>query len=272
MEMPAPRPTLPLLPHLRFDRRYGSGEGCLVGVDEAGRGALAGPVVAGAVAMPRKNLWAGEVEHLSYRVGDSKVCKPEQREALAADLPQWRSWCLTATGVATVEEVERCNVLGATRLAMRRAVEAVQPLAAQAGWWHEGSQWVRPHVLESAPADDLPLFPETMSPPDGEAWFLLLDGLPMRDFPWVHEGVVKGDGKSFLIGLASIVAKVTRDRLMVEEDAIHRSYGFARHKGYGTKAHWAALSRHGPCSSHRLSFLRKQRDREVAAEKQAAFF
>jgi ribonuclease HII len=112
------------------------------------------------------------------------------------------------------EEIDRLNILRATHLAMRRAVEALNP------------------------------------PPD----HCLIDGLPVRDFPFPHDAIVKGDGLSLSISAASIIAKVTRDRLMLEIDREFPQFGFAKHQGYGTKAHLEALRIHGPCRHHRRSF------------------
>ncbi len=121
------------------------------------------------------------------------------------------SW---AVATADREEIDRLNILKATHLAMRRAVEALVP------------------------------------PPD----YCLIDGLPVKNFPLPHDGIVKGDGLSLSIAAASIIAKVTRDRIMAEIDRQFPGFGFASHQGYGTKAHLEALRTHGPCCHHRRSF------------------
>jgi ribonuclease HII len=177
----------------------------IAGVDEAGRGPLAGPVVAAAVILPR-----------GYSLGsldDSKKISASKREELYAQLagnPEIK-W---AVAMADHEEIDRLNILRATHLAMRRAVEALSP------------------------------------PPDR----CLIDGLPVRDFPFPYDAIVKGDGLSLSISAASIIAKVTRDRMMLEIDREFPQFGFARHQGYGTKAHLEALRIHGPCRHHRRSF------------------
>lgn len=181
-----------------------AGHAAVAGVDEAGRGPLAGPVVAAAVVLPTGIALEG--------VADSKRLSPRRREA--ADTLIRRSAVAHAVGIASSAEVDELNILRATHLAMRRAVEALDP-----------------------PAD-----------------FAIVDGLPVRGLPVPHRAVVGGDARCAPIAAASVVAKVARDRLMVEIDARWPGYGFARHKGYAAPEHLAALRRLGPCPEHRLSF------------------
>ncbi len=184
----------------------------LAGVDEAGRGCLAGPVVAGAVEIAEADL-APLAEGPLALANDSKQLTPKRREALfetIAHHPAIR-W---GVGMASAQEIDRINILNATHLAMRRAVEA----------------------LPSRPAH------------------ALVDGLPVRRLPVPHTALVKGDAHSLLIACASIVAKVTRDRLCADLDRRWPGYGFAAHKAYGTKAHLEALRRLGPCPEHRQTF------------------
>ena len=176
----------------------------VAGVDEVGRGPLAGPVVAAAVIMPPRPLPEG--------LTDSKALTAEQREALDIKIRQRAiAWAIAEASVA---EIDRYNILGATLLAMQRAVAAlsIQPFAA----WIDGN---RPPALS----------------------------LPMRT-------VVGGDGSVPAISAASVIAKVARDRQMVELDAAYPGYGLASHKGYGTPAHRAALAELGPTPIHRHSF------------------
>lgn len=180
----------------------------VAGVDEAGRGPLAGPVVAACVILPQRTPRA--LKGLT----DSKQLSAAKREQYALALRE----CAVAIGVgrAEPEEIDEINILQATFLAMRRAIAQV---------------------------------------PDAQS--LLVDGnLAIPGLPLPQRALVGGDGASLAIAAASVVAKVTRDAWMVELDARHPEYGFARHKGYGTKAHYEALASVGPCPHHRRSFLR----------------
>lgn len=184
----------------------------LAGVDEAGRGCLAGPVVAGAVSMPRElaeRLYAGDLAALT----DSKQLSAARREVFFGVLDA-TSGVSFATGWCSAREVDRLNILAATHLAMRRAVEG---LPRKAG-----------HVL--------------------------VDGLPVKGLPCPSTAIVQGDAKSFLIAAASVVAKVSRDRHMLKLDEAYPQYGFAVNKGYGVNAHMAALFKYGSCPEHRHTF------------------
>lgn len=181
----------------------------VAGLDEAGRGAWAGPVVAAAVILPPHV--PDLLQHLSS-VRDSKMLSPAQRQAL---LDVIRCHAL-ATGVGAVppSEIDRMGIVPATRAAMARALQ------------HLGR-----------PAD-----------------YLLIDHLPLPHVDLPQTSLPKGDATVLSIACASIVAKVTRDRTMVELEAQYPGYGFAQHKGYGTAQHRAALESLGPCPIHRLSF------------------
>jgi ribonuclease HII len=227
-----------------FDLKRIEGVAGLIGVDEVGRGALAGPVVAAAVLVSREFLESRWAVTKAGRVNDSKLLTPAEREELWVEFE-----ALVAAGqihahfgVSDVGEIEQFNILGATKLAMRRALEGIYP----------------PSAFERKTEPDL------FSPPEEIAAFqpmvsarILIDGLPLRHFPYPHESVVHGDARSLAIAMASIVAKVTRDRLLTELDARHPGYGFAQHKGYGTEEHRSALLRLGRCPQHRDLFLRK---------------
>lgn len=186
---------------------YDSGIITLCGVDEAGRGPLAGPVCAAAVMLPRGIVIEG--------LNDSKKLSERRRERLYDEIKEKAiHW---AVAFASVEEIETLNILGATYLAMNRAIEG------------------------------LGIVPE----------LALIDGNRAKGVEYDTRCIVGGDGKCADIAAASIMAKVTRDRLMYELDAQYPGYGFAKHKGYGTAAHYAAIRELGPCPAHRLSFLRK---------------
>lgn len=188
----------------------------IAGVDEAGRGPLAGPVIAAAVILP-ENFSLLKFP-LFAKLNDSKKLSAKVREALFLHITTHPdiSW---AIGEGNVEEIGALNILRATGLAMKRALEALKPTPAHA----------------------------------------LVDGLPMRDLPVPQTALVKGDSLSLSIAAASIVAKVTRDRLMNELDQEFPLYGFAGHKGYGTAAHLATLHEYGPCRHHRRGFAPVER-------------
>ena len=198
---------------LRFEQEaWSAGSLRVAGVDEAGRGPLAGPVVAAAVVFEKEFLEAEAPRSLSG-INDSKKLPASRREffyALLSACPHVQ----IGIASASVQEIDSLNILRATHLAMARAVEQLSPL------------------------------PE----------LALVDGLPVKGLPVPHRAIVSGDALSLSIASASILAKVTRDHLMVELAARYPEYGFDRHKGYGTQAHLEALSRHGPCPAHRNSF------------------
>lgn len=184
-----------------------SGVSPLCGVDEAGRGPLAGPVCAAAVMLPRGLVIPG--------LNDSKRLSPKKRDALYDAIVEQA----VAYGVAfaTVEEIEKLNILEATFLAMNRAIEQ----------------------LSEKPA------------------LALIDGNRNTGIHASSQCVIGGDGKCAEIAAASILAKVTRDRYMLQMAEQYPQYGFEKHKGYGTAAHYAALREYGPCPIHRPSFLKK---------------
>lgn len=193
---------------LEYEELYRSqGFKAICGVDEAGRGPLAGPVFAAAVILPEGLVIDG--------VTDSKKLSEKKREKLF-DIIKEKALAYSIAS-ASVEEIEEMNILQATLLAMKRAVEGL-----------------------SVKAD-----------------FAMIDGNkePKLDIPCVS--IVKGDGKSESIAAASILAKVSRDRLMLELAKDYPEYHFEKHKGYGTKVHCEAILQYGPCEIHRLSFLKK---------------
>jgi len=190
-------------PDYSFESRHA---GPVCGVDEAGRGPLAGPVVAAAVILTPKSIPSG--------LNDSKVLSQPRRELLLNEMLT-RNDIFVSLGIAEPEEIDRLNILHASMIAMRRAVEGLPHLPAMA----------------------------------------LIDGnrLP-PNMPCAAQAIVKGDAKSLSIAAASIAAKVTRDRLMIEADIRFPGYGLAGHKGYPTKAHKVALQRLGASPIHRHSF------------------
>ena len=228
-----------------FDLKQINGVNGLIGVDEVGRGAFAGPVVAAAVLVTRDFLDCRWAVTKSGRVNDSKVLTAEQREELWAEFEK-----LTAAGLihanygsASVEEIEQLNILGATKLAMRRALEGIYPPEA--------------FEPERTEPDLFSSLEERKSFAPAASARVIVDGLALRNFPYPHRAFVDGDARSLCIAMASIVAKVTRDRHMVELDGKFPGYGFAQHKGYGTEEHREAVLRLGRCAQHREAFLRK---------------
>ena len=227
-----------------FDLKQIYSFGSLIGVDEAGRGALAGPVVAAAVLVTQEFLEGRWAVGKSGRVNDSKQLSAEERAELWAEFEELvKLGQIHANfGTASVAEIETVNILGATKLAMRRALEGIYPPTA-----FEKKE--EPDLFASAAEKEA--FQPTVS------CQILIDGLPLRHFPYPHQGIVSGDGRSLCIAMASIIAKVTRDRMMDELDKVHPGYGFAQHKGYGTEEHRDAVLRLGRCPQHREMFLRK---------------
>lgn len=242
-----------------FDLKQIHGFEGIIGVDEAGRGALAGPVVAGAVLVTREFLEGKWAVAKSGRVNDSKQLSASDREELWGEFDELvRAGQIHATfGLASVAEIETVNILGATKLAMRRALEQIYPPAA-----FERKNEPDLFSTETERAD----FQPTVS------CKVLVDGLPLRHFPYPHEGLVNGDARSLCIAMASIVAKVTRDRMMDDLDKVHPGYGFAQHKGYGTEDHREAVLKLGKSAVHRDSFLRKLFAQPRDLEGQLTFF
>ena len=183
----------------------------ICGVDEAGRGPLAGPVVAGAALLSRD-----VADEFTGQLNDSKKLTPAVRERLSAQIRRHAQWGI---GVCEASEIDAINIRVASWLAMRRAVEDLEARF-------------------------------------GAVDFVLADGLAAREiaWPWPYEAIVKGDARSFSIAAASIVAKVARDEMMTAFDAQFPGYGFATHKGYPTRAHYAALDELGACEIHRRTF------------------
>ncbi|MFT3867825.1 MAG: ribonuclease HII [Nibricoccus sp.] len=227
-----------------FDLKQIESFSSLIGVDEAGRGSLAGPVVAAAVMVNQDFLESRWAMTKAQKVNDSKMLTPAERAELYFDFETLvaQGQIHANFGAASVEEIENFNILGATKLAMRRALEGIYP----------------PSAFERRTEPDL------FTSPEEAAKFIpqvscriLIDGLPLKSFPYPHNGIVKGDARSLCIAMASIVAKVTRDRLMNELDAQYPNYGFAQHKGYGTEEHRLAVLQYGASNQHRTMFLRK---------------
>lgn len=206
--MPKPTPD-----RLAYERKLlKDGIRRMAGIDEAGRGPLAGPVVAAAVVLPVEWIESGLPEALAG-LNDSKQLSEKKRDLLFAALQTFPEIDSAVVAVEP-EEIDRINILEATHAGMNRCLERL-----------------------TSPAEHA-----------------LVDGKPVKNLIRPQTAIVKGDSLSFSIAAASILAKVTRDRQMVEYDQRYPEYGFAGHKGYGTKQHLAAIAEHGPCPLHRMSF------------------
>lgn len=186
---------------------YDEGYECICGVDEAGRGPLCGPVVAAAVILPKHGCIEG--------VNDSKKISEKKREKLYDDI--MKGAIAVGIGISDVDVIEKVNILNATKIAMKKAIESLS---------------IKPD-------------------------YVLIDGNQKIDIDILQETVVSGDAKSESIASASIIAKVTRDRMLRKFDEMYPEYGFAKHKGYGTKAHIEAIKKYGLTPIHRKSFCTK---------------
>jgi ribonuclease HII len=209
VQAPAARTSNKQLPTLEEEMAlFAQGYSFIAGLDEAGRGCLAGPVVAAAVILPLDE----ETPTRFAGVQDSKQLTMPIREQLYDVIMQHA--VAVGVGIGSVELIDECNILQATKHAMRAAIRQLSPA---------------PHAL-------------------------LLDAVLLPDIPLPQRSIIKGDARCLSIAAASIIAKVTRDRLMLQLHKEYPAYGFDRHKGYPTEAHIAALQQHGVTPLHRRSF------------------
>ena len=192
---------------LEENKLYENGIEYICGIDEAGRGPLAGPVVVGAVILPKDSFIEG--------VNDSKKISEKKREKIYEQIINEA----IAYGVGIVDQktIDEINILNATKLGLKMAIENLN---------------VKPNVIMVD----------------------ALTGIDTCGIPYIS--VIKGDAKNYSIAAASIIAKVTRDRMMKEWDEVYPKYGFAKHKGYGTAEHIKAIKENGPCILHRKSFIK----------------
>lgn len=190
------------------EKLHSNGVKLIAGIDEAGRGPLAGPVVVGIAIMPENSMIEG--------VNDSKKVSEKKREKLYDLITQEAiAWNV---GIADQNEIDEINILNATKLALTRAIDGLK---------------IKPDLI-------------------------LVDALTnINTLGIPYKSIIKGDAKEYSIAAASILAKVTRDRMMREYDEIYPQYGFSGHKGYGTAKHIAAIKEYGPCILHRKSFIKK---------------
>jgi len=189
------------------EKLYLKGIKYVCGIDEAGRGPLAGPVVVGAVILPKDSIIEG--------VNDSKKIPEKKREKIYNQIIE--EAIAYSVGIVDQNKIDEINILNATKLALKLALDNLQ---------------VKPDIIMVDALNNINT-----------------NGIP-------YMSIIKGDEKCYSIASASIIAKVTRDRLMQEWDNVYPVYGFAKHKGYGTKEHMNAIRENGPCNIHRKSFLR----------------
>lgn len=189
----------------QFEKKYADYT-AICGIDEAGRGPLAGPVVAGAVILPK--------DCSILYLNDSKQVSASRRDELFDEIQE--KAIANAVGIVSPQRIDEINILQATYEAMHQAVERLK---------------VTPDLL-------------------------LVDAVTIPAMPMKQVGIIKGDAKSVSIAAASILAKVTRDRMMVEYDALYPEYGFAKHKGYGSQMHIEAIREYGSCPIHRRTFIK----------------
>ena len=196
---------------------YEKGITSIAGIDEAGRGPLAGPVVVACVVMPRDSMIEG--------VNDSKKVSEKKRERLYEEIIEEAIGY--GVGIISQEEIDRINILNATKEGLTAAIKEMEK--------------------------DLQVKKREIKKPE----IILVDALTKIDTDHIpYRSIIKGDAKSYSIAAASIIAKVTRDRIMRQWDEVYPMYGFAKHKGYGTAAHIAAIKEYGLCPLHRRSFVK----------------
>ena len=196
---------------------YLKGVNSIAGIDEAGRGPLAGPVVVACVIMPRDSMIEG--------VNDSKKVSEKKREKLYDQIIE--EAIAYGVGIVSQEEIDRINILNATKEGLTMAIKEMEK--------------------------DLKEKQRSFEKPE----IILVDALTQIDTDGIsYKSIIKGDAKSYSIAAASIIAKVTRDRIMRQWDEVYPMYGFEKHKGYGTAAHIAAIKEYGLCPLHRRSFVK----------------
>ena len=196
---------------------YINGTKSIAGIDEAGRGPLAGPVVVACVVMPRNSMIEG--------VNDSKKVSEKKREKLYEEIT--KEALGYGVGIISQEEIDKVNILNATKEGLTLAIKNLEKDLQE-----KNRDFQKPEII-------------------------LVDALTKIDTDHIpYRSIIKGDSKSYSIATASIIAKVTRDRIMRQWDEVYPMYGFEKHKGYGTAAHIAAIKEYGLCPLHRRSFVK----------------
>ena len=199
------------------EKLYEEGTTSIAGIDEAGRGPLAGPVVVACVVMPRESMIEG--------VNDSKKVSEKKRERLYDEIIN--EALAYGVGIVNQQEIDNINILNATKEGLTIAIKEMEKDLKEKNRGFEKPEIILVDALTKIDTDHIP-----------------------------YRSIIKGDSKSYSIAAASIIAKVTRDRIMRQWDEVYPMYGFARHKGYGTAAHIAAIKEYGLCPLHRRSFVK----------------
>ena len=200
------------------EKLYEEGTTSIAGIDEAGRGPLAGPVVVACVVMPRESMIEG--------VNDSKKVSEKKRERLYDEIIN--EALAYGVGIVNQQEIDNINILNATKEGLTIAIKEMEKDLKEKNRGFEKPEIILVDALTKIDTDHIP-----------------------------YRSIIKGDSKSYSIAAASIIAKVTRDRIMREWDEIYPQYGFINHKGYGTAKHIAAIKEYGLCPIHRTSFTKK---------------
>lgn len=231
-----------------FDSDYLRGRSKIVGIDEAGRGALAGPVVAATLMLSDRFYRNSDYIKSFEKLNDSKQIDSKVRDDIFFKFKNLRDEGIIdyEIGISSVEEVENLNILGATKLAMLRAIENLD---------------ARNNLNLTKFSSAATLFGETTG--SLSLAEVIVDGLPLKGFIYRHKAIVKGDAKSFVIAGASIIAKVTRDKIMKDESLKYPKYDFDIHKGYGTALHSQNILLYGASPIHRKSFLKNIRGEQL---------
>ena len=199
------------------DELYIQGINSIAGIDEAGRGPLAGPVVVACAIMPKDSMIEG--------VNDSKKVSEKKREILYEEII--KEAIAYGVGIVSQEEIDKINILNATKEGLRMAIDEMEKCLKE-----RRTNFEKPEII-------------------------LVDALTKIDTDHIpYRSIIKGDSKSYSIATASIIAKVTRDRIMRQWDEVYPMYGFEKHKGYGTAAHVNAIKQYGLCPLHRRSFVK----------------
>lgn len=229
---------------LQHDKLLLTTPGGIIGTDEVGRGALAGPVVAAAAWLSKEFYTkANRIKGVNL-INDSKLLTPQKRQTIFDLLHNWQKKGLIQfhSAESSVQEIESLNILGASRLAMQRSLDKLIPTL--------------PQEFQPPKSSGLPLWDRFITQNLTTKALLLVDGPPLTPFQYQHQAIIQGDSLSLAIATASIIAKITRDHLMTQLHQTYPLYNFHEHKGYATDSHRQTILKLGPTTLHRTLFLR----------------